>query len=84
MKDTVIDFYLRPEKIQIYQENNEGLKVIVERKMFLGSKTRYILQNKDQYLIADVSNSVVNPAQIKEGQDVFAVWNSEDLLPVKK
>lgn len=83
-KDTVIEFYLRPEKIQIYPENNEGLKVIVERKMFLGSKTRYILQNKDKHLFADVSNTVLNPDLIKEGQDVFAVWNSEDLLPIKK
>lgn len=83
-KDDVIEFYLRPEKIQIHPENNEGLKVIVERKMFLGSKTRYILQNKDKHLFADVSNTVVNPDLIKEGQDVFAVWNSEDLLPTKK
>lgn len=84
MKDAVIDFYLRPEKIQIFPENNEGLKVLVERKMFLGSKTRYILLNKDQHLFADVSNTVLNPDQIKQGQDVFAVWNSEDLLSSKK
>ena len=83
-KDAVIEFYLRPEKIQIYPENNEGLKVIVERKMFLGPKTRYILRNKDKHLFADVSNTALNPDQIKEGQEVFAVWNSEDLLPTKK
>ncbi|MDN3016138.1 ABC transporter ATP-binding protein [Paenibacillus sp. BSR1-1] len=83
-KDTLIDFYLRPEKIQIYQEHSEGLRVRVERKMFLGAKTRYILQLKDQQFIADISNTVLNPDQIIEGQDVLAVWNPEELLATKK
>lgn len=82
--DAVVDFYLRPEKIQIYQENNDGLRVKVERKMFLGAKTRYILQLQDKHLIADISNTILNPNQIKEGQNVLAVWNPEDLLASKK
>ncbi|MCM3569250.1 ABC transporter ATP-binding protein [Neobacillus mesonae] len=83
-KGVLSEFYLRPEKIQINLENNQGLKVLVERKMFLGSKTRYIFLNNNQYLFADISNTVFNPDQIKEGQEVLAVWNPEDLLPVKK
>ncbi|MEH7336056.1 ABC transporter ATP-binding protein [Neobacillus drentensis] len=82
--DDLVDFYLRPEKIQIYQEQSEGLRVRVERKMFLGAKTRYILQLKNQQLIADISNTVLNPDQILEGQDVLAVWNPEELLATKK
>lgn len=83
-KDAVVDFYLRPEKIQIDQENNNGLRVRVERKMFLGAKTRYTLQFEETQLIADISNMVLNPDQIKEGQNLFAVWNPEDLFAVKK
>lgn len=83
-RDALIDFYLRPEKIQIYQNHSDGLRVRVERKMFLGAKTRYILQLKDQQLIADISNTVLNPDQILEGQDVLAVWNPEELLATKK
>lgn len=83
-KDSVIDFFIRPEKIQINRENDEGLKAKVERKMFLGAKTRYILLAQGQHLIADISNTVLNPDQIQEGQDIFAVWKSQDLLPVKK
>ncbi|WP_223596557.1 ABC transporter ATP-binding protein [Neobacillus bataviensis] len=83
-KDDLVDFYLRPEKIQIYQKYEDGLRVRLERKMFLGAKTRYILQLKDQQIIADISNTVLNPDQILEGQDVLAVWNPEELLATKK
>ncbi|MBL4952793.1 ABC transporter ATP-binding protein [Neobacillus sp. YIM B02564] len=84
VKDSVMNFYLRPEKIQLAQTNREGLHVKLERKMFLGAKTRYILQFKEKQLIADISNTVLNPDLIKEGQDVYAVWNPEELLLVKK
>jgi spermidine/putrescine ABC transporter ATP-binding subunit len=82
--DDVIDFYIRPEKIDISFETTEGLEVKVERKMFLGAKTRYILQNKDQHIIADISNTVLNPDQVQEGKNVFIKWNREDLLATKK
>ncbi|MFS0824568.1 ABC transporter ATP-binding protein [Bacillus sp. 1P02SD] len=82
--DDVIDFYIRPEKIEISSETNEGLEVKVERKMFLGAKTRYILQNKDQHIIADISNMTLNPDQVQEGKNVFIKWNQEDLLATKR
>jgi len=83
-KDSVIDFYIRPEKIQISLVDMEGLKVKVERKMFLGAKTRYILLNKERHVIADIPNTMLNPDDINEGQHVFIKWNSEDLLATKK
>jgi spermidine/putrescine ABC transporter ATP-binding subunit len=82
--DGLIDFYIRPEKIQVSLEEREGLKVKVERKMFLGSKTRYILQTKDKHIIADISNTVLNPDQVQEGKTVSIHWNPEDLLATKK
>ena len=83
-KDSVIDFYIRPEKIQISLDDIDGLKVKVERKMFLGAKTRYILLNKEKHVIADISNTMLNPDEIQEGQYVFIKWNPEDLLATKK
>ncbi|MFL6517375.1 MAG: ABC transporter ATP-binding protein, partial [Bacillus sp. (in: firmicutes)] len=67
-KDSVIDFYIRPEKIQISIETSEGLQVSVERKMFLGAKTRYILVNKEKQFIADISNVALNPDLVQEGK----------------
>lgn len=49
--------------------------------MFLGAKTRYILKVHDRHLIADISNTVLNPTEIKEGNSVYTYWNPEDLLP---
>ncbi|MBT2734898.1 ABC transporter ATP-binding protein [Bacillus sp. ISL-7] len=83
-KDSVIDFYIRPEKIQISIENSEGLQVSVERKMFLGAKTRYILVNKEKQFIADISNVALNPDLVQEGKHVCIKWNPEDLLATKK
>ncbi|MDQ1003509.1 spermidine/putrescine ABC transporter ATP-binding subunit [Neobacillus niacini] len=83
-KDSVIDFYIRPEKIQISIENSGGLQVRVERKMFLGAKTRYILVNKEKHFIADISNVALNPDLVKEGKHVCIKWNPEDLLATKK
>ena len=83
-KDSLIDFYIRPEKIQISIENSDGLQVSVERKMFLGAKTRYILVNKEKQFIADISNVVLNPDLVQEGKHVCIKWNPEDLLATKK
>ncbi|QIZ11024.1 ABC transporter ATP-binding protein [Priestia megaterium] len=83
-KDSVIDFYIRPEKIQISIENSDGLQVSVERKMFLGAKTRYILVNKEKQFIADISNVALNPDLVQEGKYVCIKWNPEDLLATKK
>jgi spermidine/putrescine ABC transporter ATP-binding subunit len=83
-KDSVIDFYIRPEKIQISIENSDGLQVSVERKMFLGAKTRYILVNKEKQFIADISNVALNPNLVQEGKHVCIKWNPEDLLATKK
>jgi spermidine/putrescine ABC transporter ATP-binding subunit len=83
-KDSVIDFYIRPEKIQISIENSDGLQVSVERKMFLGAKTRYILVNKEKQFIADISNVALNPDLVQEGKHVCIKWNPEDLLATKK
>jgi spermidine/putrescine ABC transporter ATP-binding subunit len=87
-KDSEVDFFIRPEKVQISlaesSERNADFPIIVERKMFLGAKTRYILKVLDQQLVADVSNTVLNPNQIQEGNNVLAIWNPEDLLPSRK
>jgi spermidine/putrescine ABC transporter ATP-binding subunit len=83
-KDSLIDFYIRPEKIQISVENSDGLQVSVERKMFLGAKTRYILVNKEKQFIADISNVALNPDLVQEGKHVCIKWNPEDLLATKK
>ncbi|MEY2196176.1 ABC transporter ATP-binding protein [Neobacillus sp. BF23-41] len=83
-KDSMIDFYIRPEKIQISIENSDGLQVSVERKMFLGAKTRYILLNKENQFIADISNVALNPDLVQEGNHVCIKWNPEDLLATKK
>jgi spermidine/putrescine ABC transporter ATP-binding subunit len=86
-KDSEIDFFIRPEKIQISLEDSlersDCFQTRVERKMFLGAKTRYILKVQNKQLIADISNSVLNPNKIQEGNNVFAIWNPEDLLPLK-
>lgn len=83
-----IDFFIRPEKIQLSlgdsSKENEGFITKVERKMFLGAKTRYILNKNDTQLIADISNTELNPNIILEGANVFANWRSEDLLPSQK
>ncbi|MDQ0971174.1 spermidine/putrescine ABC transporter ATP-binding subunit [Neobacillus niacini] len=83
-KYSVIDFYIRPEKIQISIKNSDGLQVSVERKMFLGAKTRYILVNKEKQFIADISNVALNPDLVQEGKHVCIKWNPEDLLATKK
>ncbi|MFC0271758.1 ABC transporter ATP-binding protein [Metabacillus herbersteinensis] len=87
-KDSDVDFFIRPEKIQISlaesSDRNAGFQTKVERKMFLGAKTRYILKAQDKQLVADISNTVLNPNQIQEGNNVFANWNPEDLLPSRK
>jgi spermidine/putrescine ABC transporter ATP-binding subunit len=85
-KDSEVDFFIRPEKIQLSLANsdNVGFETKVERKMFLGAKTRYILKAQDKQLVADISNTVLNPNQIQEESNVFAYWNPEDLLPSRK
>jgi spermidine/putrescine ABC transporter ATP-binding subunit len=85
-KDSEVDFFIRPEKIQISLEGSvdKGFHTKVERKMFLGAKTRYILRAQDKQLVADISNTVVNPNQIQEGNHVVTFWNPEDLLPSRK
>ncbi|WP_370223189.1 ABC transporter ATP-binding protein [Cytobacillus sp.] len=85
VKNSEVHFFIRPEKIQIAlagsNERNEAFQTRVERKMFLGAKTRYILKVQDRHLIADISNTVLNPTEIKEGNSVYTYWNPEDLLP---
>jgi len=85
-RNSEVDFFIRPEKIQLSLANsdNAGFETKVERKMFLGAKTRYILKAQDKQLVADVSNTVLNPNQIQEESHVFAYWNPEDLLPSRK
>ncbi|MGM0922064.1 MAG: ABC transporter ATP-binding protein [Bacillota bacterium] len=87
-KNSEVDFFIRPEKIQISlvdpSDRNAGFPTKVERKMFLGAKTRYILKAQDKQLVADISNTVLNPNQIHEGNNVIAIWNPEDLLPSRK
>jgi spermidine/putrescine ABC transporter ATP-binding subunit len=85
-RDSEVDFFIRPEKIQLSLANsdNAGFETKVERKMFLGAKTRYILKAQDKQLVADISNTVLNPNQIQEESHVFAYWNPEDLLPSRK
>lgn len=82
VKNSEVHFFIRPEKIQIaLAESDESFQTRVERKMFLGAKTRYILKVQDRHLIADISNTVINPTEIKEGNSVYTYWNPEDLLP---
>ncbi|WP_174733268.1 ABC transporter ATP-binding protein [Mesobacillus harenae] len=85
VKDSEVHFFIRPEKVQISlgksNESKEAFLSKVERKMFLGAKTRYILRANDQHLVADISNTVLNPNQIQEGNNVYTFWNPEDLLP---
>ena len=85
-KDSEVDFFIRPEKIQLSLANSDNscFETKVERKMFLGAKTRYILKAQDKQLVADISNTVLNPNQIQEESHVFAYWNPEDLLPSRK
>lgn len=83
-----IDFFIRPEKIQLSlnasPEKKEGFITKVEKKMFLGAKTRYILNINNKQLIADISNTELNPNKIFEGANVFTNWRAEDLLPTRK
>ncbi|WP_126426208.1 ABC transporter ATP-binding protein [Brevibacillus marinus] len=88
-KDREWDFYLRPEKVRISPaastEEQTGIAVKVERKIFLGAKTRYLLTTPDrQRLIADVANTAVDPGQIREGETVRVHWDPKDLLPARK
>ncbi|SDM66304.1 putative spermidine/putrescine transport system ATP-binding protein [Fictibacillus solisalsi] len=85
MKNAEMDFFIRPENIQISlvetNDRNIGFKAKVERKMFLGAKTRYILKAQNKHLIADISNVVLNSNLIHEGSSVYAAWKPEHLLP---
>ncbi|MDQ0269817.1 ABC transporter ATP-binding protein [Cytobacillus purgationiresistens] len=86
-QNSEIDFFIRPEKIQILTSpSNKGdeIKTIVERKMFLGPKTRYFLKIEDNHIVADISNTMINPNDIHQGSNVFAIWKPEDLLPSRK
>ncbi|QQZ10092.1 ABC transporter ATP-binding protein [Heyndrickxia vini] len=80
-----MNFFIRPEKVKISQdEEGKGFQTRVERKLFHGSKTRYILNVKEKKLIADISNTELNPNHIEEGKNVHTYWEPEDLLPSKE
>ncbi|WP_260838941.1 TOBE domain-containing protein [Heyndrickxia oleronia] len=80
-----MSFFIRPERIKISQEEGgNSFQTRVERKIFLGSKTRYILNVKEKKLIADISNTELNPHHIEEGENVYTYWEPEDLLPSKE
>lgn len=78
-----MNFFIRPEKIRINLNEDTGFAATVERKIFLGAKTRYILNAKGQELIADIPNTNLNPEQVFQGSEVKAFWESQDLLPAQ-
>ncbi|OQP07054.1 Fe3+/spermidine/putrescine ABC transporter ATP-binding protein [Geobacillus sp. 47C-IIb] len=88
-KGAEVDFYIRPEKVQIsldrYTQANGDCQTKVERKIFLGAKTRYILKiSNNKQIIADVPNTVLSPDQIQEGEKVSIFCDPKDLFLSKK
>ncbi|WP_257347362.1 ABC transporter ATP-binding protein [Pseudalkalibacillus decolorationis] len=86
-KGSNITLFIRPERIRIsktIREDQICYESTLERKMFLGSKTRYILKVENARLIADIGNSELDPATLKEGSTVYATWYSNDLFTSSK
>ncbi|MCG7333718.1 ABC transporter ATP-binding protein [Sporosarcina sp. ACRSM] len=83
-QDTMLNFFIRPEKVQIVNfrntEEDTGIEMKVDKKMFLGARTRYFLKVNGEQLIADISNTVLNPSQIQEESTVIVHLNPDDLL----
>lgn len=75
--------YIRPEKIKVFQENPDGMPSVgarVERRIFLGAKTRLILQVQDTQMIAEVPTADICEEDTCEGACLYIGWQAEDLL----
>jgi putative spermidine/putrescine transport system ATP-binding protein len=75
--------YIRPEKIHLAKtqpDNYPSVGAMVERKIFLGSKTRFITRVEDRTLIVEMPNSQMDRMEYNENEKVYLYWSPEDLL----
>ncbi|AWP36471.1 MULTISPECIES: ABC transporter ATP-binding protein [Heyndrickxia] len=83
---TEISFFVRPENIRITKEkplSQPSLISKVERKMFLGSKTRYTLFIKGQKVIADVPSNEKDAVDLGKGSEAYIYWKNDELLNIR-
>lgn len=82
-KNQNVSLFIRPEKMQISKTVPQGqpfMTARLQRKIFLGSKTRFIIGLPDRHLIAEMPNSSLAHEQFSDQDEVYVYWNSQDLL----
>jgi ABC-type Fe3+/spermidine/putrescine transport system ATPase subunit len=76
-------FYIRPEKVKVAKEKPDGFpsaQAKLERKIFLGSKTRLILTIQENPIIAEIPTSSIDQDLLYEEEWLNIYWQPEDLL----
>ncbi|AXI10405.1 Fe3+/spermidine/putrescine ABC transporter ATP-binding protein [Oceanobacillus zhaokaii] len=77
-----VDCFIRPEKVQVSEtkpDNYNSFPAKIEKKTFLGNKTRLHLRKDGQLIIADIGSISVQPEHIYVGAEINTFWLDEDL-----
>lgn len=76
-------FYIRPDKVKVSKHKPDRLpfvKATLERKIFLGPKTRLLLRIQSAQIIAEIpTKEDVNNIRF-DTEEIYTYWNPEDLL----
>lgn len=77
-----VTMFIRPEKLLVSKskpQSHHYLAARVERSVFLGSKTRYVMNMHGQQVVAERSNAV-DHEEFSYQDEVYLYWNDDDLL----
>lgn len=75
--------YVRPEKLAISKVKPEKLPAIVgrvDKRIFLGAKTRFLLKVLDYTLVAEMPHINIDDSSPQENEETFIYWQEEDVL----
>jgi iron(III) transport system ATP-binding protein/putative spermidine/putrescine transport system ATP-binding protein len=76
-------FYIRPERMRISRVKPDAYPAVaatLARKVFLGAKMRYVLQVRDQQIVAEASDSPFGISDLLIDEQVYVYWEPKDLL----
>jgi ABC-type Fe3+/spermidine/putrescine transport system ATPase subunit len=75
--------YIRPEKIKVTKdrpENEPSVLAILERRIFLGPKTRLLLRAHDHLIVAEIPTNSMDQEFLIEDENIHVYWHPEDML----
>lgn len=83
---TPVGILIRPEKVQIVQDNAraQGIQATVEETLYLGSLIQYQLRISPEHRILAVAHLTAQKNALLPGQKVRIRWAPEDLVVVER